>query len=72
LKITTLGVILALKNMGTWLMTTWQFEAVREDPALFIWGFLIFALINIPSDLFLANHLTDQAVTKALAEKDGN
>jgi len=65
MKITTLGIILALKNLGTWLMTTWQFPAVRADPAAFMWAFLIFALINVPSDLFLANHLVDKEVKKA-------
>jgi len=60
-----MGIILALKNLGTWLYTTWQFQAVREDPADFMWAFLVFALINVPSDLFLANHLVDREVQKA-------
>ena len=57
LKITGLGVVLALKNLGTWLATM-SFTNVREDPWTFAWLFLIYALINVPSDLFLMNHAT--------------
>ena len=57
MKITSLGIILALKNLGTWLATM-SFTNVREDPALFFWLFLIYILINVPSDLLLMNHAT--------------
>ncbi len=57
MKITRLGIILALKNLGTWLATM-SFTNIREDPDLFLWVFLIYALINVPSDLFLMNHAT--------------
>ena len=57
MKITNLGIILALKNLGTWLATM-SFTNIRDDPALFLWLFLIYALINVPSDLFLMNHAT--------------
>ena len=68
MKITTLGVILALKNLGTWLATL-SFTNIREDPALFFWLLLIYACINIPSDLYLMNHATDKALAEA--KKDG-
>ena len=55
MKITTLGIILALKNLGTWLATM-SFTNIREDPALFLWLFLVYVLINVPSDLYLMNH----------------
>jgi len=55
MKITSLGIILALKNLGTWLATM-SFTNIRDDPELFLWLFLIYALINIPSDLYLMNH----------------
>jgi len=55
MKITSLGIILALKNLGTWLATM-SFTNIRDDPRLFFWLFLIYALINVPSDLFLMNH----------------
>ena len=57
MKVTTLGIILALKNLGTWLATM-SFTNIRVDPELFLWLFLIYALINVPSDLFLMNHAT--------------
>jgi len=57
MKITSLGIILALKNLGTWLATM-SFTNIRDDPELFLWLFLIYALINVPSDLFLMNHAT--------------
>ena len=59
MKITTLGIILALKNLGTWLATI-SLTNVRDDPALFIWLFLIYVLINVPSDLLLMNHASEK------------
>ena len=55
MEVTTLGIILVLKKLGTWLATM-SFTNVREDPALFLWLFLVYVLINVPSDLFLMNH----------------
>jgi len=63
-KITTLGIILALKNMGTWLATL-SLTNIRDDPVLFFWLFLIYACINIPSDLYLMNHATDKAIKES-------
>ena len=57
LKISGLGLVLAMKNLGTWLATM-SFTNIREDPALFAWLLLIYTLINVPSDLFLMNHAT--------------
>ena len=59
MKITRLGIILVLKNLGTWLATM-SFTNIREDPALFMWMFLIYALINVPSDMLLMNHATSK------------
>lgn len=58
-EITTLGVVLALKNLGTWLATM-RFTDVGDDPAKFTWLLLIYVLINVPSDLLLMNHATKQ------------
>ena len=58
MKISTLGIILAAKNLGTCLATL-SLTNVRDDPALFGWLFLIYALVNIPTDLYLANHLSE-------------
>lgn len=57
MKVTNLGMVLAAKNLGTWLATM-SFTNARENPSLFLWLLLIYALINIPSDLFLMNHAT--------------
>jgi len=62
-KITTLGLVLALKNLGTWLSTL-LFTNIREDPVLFIWLFTIYALINVPSDLVLLNHASKKKEAK--------
>ena len=67
MRITTLGIILALKNLGTWLGTL-SFTNVRDDPVLFGWLFLVYVLINVPSDLFLANHLVDLEIKKVREE----
>ena len=63
MKITTLGIILAAKNLGTWLATM-SFTNIREDPTMFFWLFFIYVLINVPSDLFLMNHATTEATKK--------
>ena len=60
MKVTSLGIILAAKNLGTWLATM-SFTNVREDPAMFAWIFLIYALINVPSDLLPMNHASEAA-----------
>jgi len=57
--ISTLGLVLALKNLGTWLATM-SFTNVRDDPTTFAWLLLIYVLINVPSDLLLMNHATKQ------------
>ena len=67
MRISTLGIILALKNLGTWLGTL-SFTNVRDDPVLFGWLFLVYVLINVPSDLFLANHLVDLEIKKVREE----
>ena len=68
MKISTLGVILALKNLGTWLATM-SFTNIREDPTLFLWLFFVYALINIPTDLYLANHISELGKKKAEVKK---
>lgn len=67
MKISTLGIILAAKNLGTWLATL-SFTNVMDDPPTFFWLFLIYALINVPSDLYLMNHASDKAAEEALAK----
>lgn len=64
MKITGLGIILTLKNLGTWLATM-SVTNIRNDPAAFFWLFLIYACVNIPSDLYLMNHASDKAALEA-------
>jgi hypothetical protein len=63
MKITTMGAILACKNLGTWLATM-SVTNVRQDPTAFLWLFMIYVLINVPTDLLIANHLTEQGAKK--------
>jgi len=63
MKVTTLGIILAAKNLGLWLASM-AFTEVVKEPIRFFWMFIIYALINVPSDLFLMNHATSEAAKK--------
>lgn len=54
MKVTTLGVIQALKNVGIWL-ATYTVAGIKADPQTFIFAFAIYALITIPSDLYMLN-----------------
>jgi len=62
-KITMLGIVLACKNLGTWLATM-SFTNIRDDPATFAWLFFIYILINVPSDLYLMNHASAKREVK--------
>lgn len=62
MRITLLGIILCLKNLGIWL-ATWKIAQVKIDIQAFLWAFGIYVLMNIPSDLYLANHFTDKAIS---------
>jgi len=42
-----------------------SFTNVREDPTLFLWLLFVYVLINVPTDLYLANHLTEIGIKKA-------
>ena len=66
MKVTTLGLVLALKNLGTWLATM-SFTNIKEDPKMFAWLLVIYVLINVPSDLLLMNHATEKALKEASA-----
>lgn len=54
MKITTRGIVLALKNVGVYLLSVGAYSA-RANPYEFLFGFAVFCLINVPSDLFLMN-----------------
>jgi len=67
LKITTLGIVLALKNLGTWLATL-VFTDVINNPQKFAWMLIVYVMINVPTDLLLVNHASDRAVKEALGD----
>ena len=67
MKITTLGIVLAAKNMGVWLATM-SFTSIADEPSKFVWLFLIYALINVPSDLLLMNHASTRAENETTEE----
>ena len=54
LKITRLGVITALKNIGLFV-GTYTFLGVQAEPLKFLWALLVYTLISVPSDLYLLN-----------------
>lgn len=61
MKVTTLGVITAMKNLGFWLMSTWLLIDIQVNFMGFVYALLLYVLIVIPSDLYLLNHATESA-----------
>lgn len=54
MQITTLGIIQALKNIALFL-GTWLIADIQTDPIRFIYAFIIYILLTVPSDLYLLN-----------------
>ena len=54
MKVTKLGVIAALKNVGLFL-ASYQMTGITSNPMQFIYSLIIFACVSIPSDLYLLN-----------------
>ena len=48
------GLILTLKNLGSFL-ATWFIIDIKADLQTFLFALLVYTLINVPSDLFLMN-----------------
>lgn len=44
---------------------SYTFAGIKTDPQTFIFAFLIYALVSIPSDLYALNHITTHAEQKA-------
>ncbi len=61
-RITTLGVILAVKNLAFWC-ASWSVMQIEIEPKRFLWGLLLYAMFNVPTDLYIANHLSRQRET---------
>jgi len=54
MKITTLGIIQAFKNLGLFL-ATYVIADIQANPTKFLFALIIYACISIPSDLYLLN-----------------
>lgn len=63
MKVTVLGIIFALKNVGSWL-ASYTFSGIRADPYQFAYSLFIFVLVTTPSDLVLLNHLSNNKKEK--------
>jgi len=61
MKITKLGLITALKNIGV-LLTTYTYSGIKADPEQFLFFLLTYAFFTIPSDLYLLNKAHENGV----------
>jgi len=55
MQVTALGVIMALKNLGLWLGSMFLLADIQANPLAFLYALLIYALVSIPSDLYMLN-----------------
>mgnify|MGYP001171160579 CR=1 FL=1 len=60
MKITILGVIQALKNLGMFFVA-YRVADIRADPITFVYALGIYALVSVPSDLYLLNKAHEYA-----------
>lgn len=54
MKVTPLGLVTAAKNLGLFI-ATFTVAAVETNPAQFFYALLIYALVSVPTDLYLLN-----------------
>jgi len=54
LKVTTLGIIQAIKNIGVFL-ATFSIAGIEASPERFFFALLVYACVSVPSDLYLLN-----------------
>lgn len=64
MKVTTLGVIQAVKNVGLWLGTTYTLVDIEANPMAFLYAFIIYICVSVPSDLYLLNKAHEDAKTE--------
>ena len=67
MKITKIGIILAVKNLAFWC-ASWPIMQIEIEPNRFLWGLVLYAMFNVPSDLYIANHLSSQRELKEAEE----
>ena len=60
MKVTTLGVIQAVKNVGLFL-ATYTIAGIQANPEQFAFALLIYACVSIPSDLYMLNKAHEDA-----------
>ena len=60
MKIAILGIIQALKNLGMFF-AAYQLADIRADPVAFLFALGIYALVSVPSDLYLLNKAHEDA-----------
>ena len=65
MKITTLGVIQTFKNLGLWL-ATYTIAGIKAQPEQFLFAFIIYALVSIPTDLYLLNKAHESSKSEGL------
>lgn len=64
MKITTLGIIQTVKNVGLFL-ATYTIAGIKASPEQFFFAFLIYVLVSVPSDLYLLNKAHEKEKTDA-------
>jgi len=67
MKITKLGIITALKNVGVFI-GTYTVSGIKANPEQFLFVILTYALITIPSDLYLLNRAHESGKTEQITE----
>jgi len=61
MEITTLGIIQAMKNLGLWITTTYTLIDIKANIEAFLFALLLYALISIPTDIYLLNKAHESA-----------
>jgi hypothetical protein len=69
MKVTKLGCVMACKNLGTWLATTWAFVDIQGNLYPFIYALMLYAFISIPTDLYLLNKAHEGVVNNKKVEE---
>jgi len=54
LKVTTLGIITAVKNVGL-MLATYTVAGIKANPEQFALAIVIYVCVSVPSDLYLMN-----------------
>jgi len=67
MQLTKIGVIMALKNLGLWLGSMFVLADIQANPLMFLYALLVYALVSIPSDLYMMN----KAHESGMKEKKG-